>query len=96
MKRIDTDKALLAAAEIEKAATPAALEAARVIRGLAEHRDVYARMDSEAATHVESVICMRTGFTGEPPYVGWKGIGLALNEALDELDRLRAAARKVQ
>lgn len=48
------------------------------------------RLDREAATHVEAVICTRTGFTGEPPYVGWKGIGLALTEALDERDRLRA------
>ena len=42
-----------------------------------------ANLDCEAATHVESVIAMRTGFTGDPPYVGWKGLGLALNEALD-------------
>lgn len=33
--------------------------------------------DREAAT-VESVICMRTHFTGDPPYVGWKGLRLAL------------------
>jgi hypothetical protein len=45
--------------------------------------------DSEASTYVESVICMRTDFTGDPPYVGWKGLGLALNEALDERDLLR-------
>lgn len=47
------------------------------------------RLDAQAATHVETVICMRTHFTGEPPYVGWKGLGLALREALDERDRLR-------
>lgn len=47
------------------------------------------RMDREAASHVESVICMRTHFTGEPPYVGWKGLGLALTEALDERDNLK-------
>jgi 3-deoxy-D-arabino-heptulosonate 7-phosphate (DAHP) synthase len=47
------------------------------------------RMDREAASHVESVICMRTRFTGKPPYVGWKGLGLALTEELDERDRLR-------
>jgi hypothetical protein len=29
---------------------------------------------------------MRTGFTGEPPYVGWKGLGLALTEHLDDLE----------
>lgn len=43
-------------------------------------------LDRAAAKHVESVICMRTGFTGEEPYVGWKGLGLALNEALDKRD----------
>ena len=41
-------------------------------------------LDTEASDYVESVICMRTHFTGDPPYVGWKGLGLALNEALDE------------
>ena len=48
------------------------------------------RLDREAATHVESVIAMRTGFTGDGPYVGWRGLGMALNEALDERDQLRA------
>lgn len=51
------------------------------------------KLDHEAASHVESVICMRTEFTGDPPYVGWKGLGLALNEALDERDALRLEAR---
>lgn len=48
-----------------------------------------AKLDSESANHVECVICMRTHFTGNPPYVGWKGLGLALTEALDERDKLR-------
>ena len=47
------------------------------------------RLDIEAAAYVEAVICMRTGFTGNPPHIGWKGLGLALTEALDERDRLR-------
>lgn len=47
------------------------------------------RRDAEASEHVEAVICGRTGFTGDPPYVGWEGLGLALREALDERDRLR-------
>ena len=47
------------------------------------------RADSEAAQYVEAVICTRTHFRGDPPYVGWKGLGLALNEALDERDELR-------
>ena len=49
------------------------------------------KLDREAATYVESVICMRTRFTGNPPYVGWKGLGLALREELEERDRLRDA-----
>lgn len=48
-------------------------------------------LDREAATHVESVICMKSNrFTAEPPYVGWKGLGLALTEDYAELSRLRA------
>ena len=54
------------------------------------------RLDAQAATYVETVICMRTHFTGEPPYVGWKGLGLALREALDERDRLRAEREEVE
>lgn len=56
---------------------------------LREKAERFQKLDAEAANHVETVICMRTHFTGEPPYVGWKGLGLALNEALDERDRLR-------
>ena len=52
--------------------------------------DTLVQRDREAATHVESIIAMLTAFTGEPPYVGWKGLGLALSEALDERDRLKA------
>lgn len=54
------------------------------------------QLDREAATHVESVICMRTHFTGEPPYVGWKGLGLALNEALDQKDTAEAEVERVR
>ena len=49
------------------------------------------QMDREAATYVESVICMRTHFTGNPPYVGWKGLGLALTETLDRIECLEGA-----
>lgn len=52
------------------------------------------RLDAEAAEYVESVIVLRTYFTGEDPYVGWKGIGLALTEALNERDALRAELEK--
>ena len=61
------------------------------IRWLVERVELLERLDSEASTHVESTICMRTSFTGEPPYVGWKGLGLALTEALDDRDQMRSA-----
>lgn len=67
---------------------------ARPLGRIADRFETYRRLDSEAATHVETVICMRTAFTGDPPYVGWKGLGLALVEALDERDRLRAAVAR--
>lgn len=53
----------------------------------------FEKLDREVATYIESVICLRTHFTGNPPYVGWKGLGLALTECLDELGELR---RKVK
>jgi hypothetical protein len=70
-------------------------EAAR----LAAENERLKKLDREAATYVESVICLKSNrFTGNPPYVGWKGLGLALNEDYDELacfraenERLRAA-----
>jgi len=86
-KTLSTEKALEIAAARE-ATDP---EAAEAIRTLVDARDRFAKLDREAATHVESLICMRTDFTGDPPYVGWKGLGLALKEALDERDRLREA-----
>lgn len=47
----------------------------------------FKRLDSEAAQYVESVIVMRChNFTGEPPYVGWKGLGLALTEYMNKAD----------
>lgn len=49
--------------------------------------ETLARMDREAATHVEGLICVRTHFTGEPPYVGWEGLGLALTEHLDRQEQ---------
>jgi len=44
------------------------------------------RLDYEAAKYVETPIIMRTGFTGDQPYVGWKGLGQAMEEAFDERD----------
>lgn len=43
-------------------------------------------LDREAALHVESIICMRSKhFTGDPPYVGWEGLGIALRQDYDSL-----------
>jgi len=53
---------------------------------LLEDRDKWKQLDSEAATHVESLICMRTSFRGHPPYVGWKGLGLWLKWEFDRRD----------
>ena len=60
-----------------------------VARKMARRLRTFMKLDTEASNYVESPICMRTGFTGDPPYVGWKGLGLALNQALDERDRLK-------
>jgi hypothetical protein len=65
-------------------------EAAEEITALRARVAEVEKRDSEAAHHVESVIAMRTGFTGDRPYVGWKGLGLALNEALDARDAAEA------
>lgn len=59
---------------------------------LRERVETLSRLDREASTHVEAVICMRTHFTGNGEYVGWRGLGKALSEALDERDRLRDLA----
>jgi len=53
-------------------------------------------IDREAADCVESVICMRSAhFTGEDPYVGWKGLGLALTQDYDDLATKDAALREI-
>lgn len=52
------------------------------------------RLDQEASEYVESVIALRTHFTGEEPYVGWKGLGLALTEELDALKAYREKERQ--
>lgn len=58
---------------------------------LDEERCMLRSMDREAATYVESVICLRTDFAQEDESEsGWQGLGSALTRALDERDRLRA------
>lgn len=82
---------ILDAAEPERLAL---LEINRKLKAeLAEverERDHWKYLECEAANYVESVICLRTHFTGEPPYVGWEGLGLALNETLDELAEVKS------
>lgn len=94
---VTAERAGAIAAELLAYGSDTAKEAAAALASLADERDRLARLDREAATYVESVLCMRTHFTGEPPYVGWKGLGLALSEELDDLARLRReeAARQV-
>lgn len=66
------------------------------LREITAERDKWRRLETEAAKYVEVPIIMRTHFSGEPPYVGWEGLGLALNEALDERDALRARVAELE
>lgn len=65
-------------------------------RDLLDVAQRFFKLDREAAKYVETVIIGRTGFTASPPYVGWKGLGLALSEALDERDALKGHAERVR
>lgn len=63
-----------------------------LLQEAADRIDELERIDMESANHVEAVICLRSSrFTGEPPYVGWQGLGKALTEDYDELKQLRVA-----
>ena len=63
------------------------------LRRLVEIALRYRRLDSEASEHIEGLIALRSKhFTGEPPYVGWRGLGKALGEDYDELEVLREQA----
>ena len=66
------------------------------LRKMTADRDNWRSLETEAAKYVEVPIIMRTHFSGEPPYVGWEGLGLALNEALDERDALRARVAELE
>lgn len=67
------------------------------VTALEAELEKYKRLDREAATHVETVICMRSKhFTGEPPYVGWSGLGLALRQDYDRLAALEAREKRVR
>jgi hypothetical protein len=65
------------------------------IKKLRKERNKWRRLESQAASHVESLICMRTTFHGEPPYVGWQGLGLKLKEEFDRRDEMRDVLRKI-
>lgn len=69
-------------------------ELADMLENLLTEREKLVALDKEAAAFVETVICLRTDFTGEAPYTGWKGLGMALTEALDERDELRDFRKK--
>jgi hypothetical protein len=56
-------------------------------------RDKWRDLEREAAHYCEIPIAMRTNFTGDPPYVGWKGLGLAMTQAFDERDEALAALK---
>jgi len=56
-------------------------------------RDKWRALEREAAHYCEIPIAMRTNFTGDPPYVGWKGLGLAMTQAFDERDAALAALK---
>lgn len=68
-----------------KAAAAAIVERDTLRSQLAEAKAKLA----QARTYVEGPIAGRTKFDGEPPYVGWKGLGLAMEEAFDDRDSLR-------
>lgn len=54
-------------------------------------------LESEAANEIEQWVVMNTHFTGSPPYVGWKGIGLALREHVERLENdVKLARREVE
>jgi hypothetical protein len=73
-----------------------ASEAADELTRLTAEVEKWKQLDREAATYVESVICLMSNrFTGNPPYVGWKGLGLALKEDYDELARLTAEVERL-
>lgn len=62
-------------------------------------KDRIARMRGELSAiseNIEGTIAQRTTFSGNHPYVGWTGLGLALNEALDERDYLRQLCEQQQ
>jgi hypothetical protein len=64
---------------------------------LAELANRFFTLDCQAASHVESVICMRSAhFTGHPPYTGWKGLGKALGEDYDDRAALKGKLNEAE
>jgi hypothetical protein len=85
---------------VNESPDPYVADAARIsISSILELRDEmekWRNLENEAARYVESVICMRTHFTGYPPYIGWKGLGLALEETLDKYSVVRDENERLQ
>ena len=57
-------------------------------------RDKWRSLEREASHYCEIPIALRTNFTGDPPYVGWEGLGLAMTQAFDERDEFLERERK--
>lgn len=62
---------------------------------LDSERKMLRKLDKEAATYVESVICTRTDFDGDKEF-GWRGLGSALIRSLDERDALLAEVKTLR
>lgn len=94
-ERLKAERAVLAKAIVEAAVRVGVtngkmdLTGPQVLHLLECVGDEVERLEAElaaASSHVEGAIAMRTKFDGNPPYVGWKGLGLAVKEAFDERD----------
>lgn len=48
------------------------------------------------ALEVETIAAMMTHFTGQYPYVGWKGVALAIAEALNDKNIFHASLQEIQ
>lgn len=68
----------------------------------AEAADAIERLERElaeakgaGAAELDLLIASRTHFTGDEPYVGWKGLALALREDFDRCDALGERCEKL-
>ncbi len=63
---------------------------------LRERAEKFRTLEAQAAEHVEVQLLNRTDFDPDGEIVGWPGLGLALNRALDERDKLRERVGKLE